>query len=220
MKTFTKLLTVSALMAGTMVIGMDSAEAGKRNKGPQGGSYYVKGSVGMTLENDEDYSRGNLNGEIDYDNDANYALAIGANLTHGFRTEFELSYRETDIDSISRNGVGGANASGELETYGMMLNAAYDFAPRSTFSPYVTAGAGFLHHDLSAGAVPALGFNNVSDSDWNFAYQAGGGLSIRLDRKLHLDTGYRYLASTDPDFGGVDTDYNVHEITTGLRYSF
>ncbi len=218
-----RLLLTAALFGAAFVSGIGDAEAGKRysrNSQPQGGSYYIKGSIGATFENDEEYKRGNLAGEIDYNSDPNYSVALGANLTGGVRTEFEVSHRSTDVDRISRDGAGYGHASGELSTWGFMANAAYDFAPQKTFSPYVTAGVGMVRHNLEVNDLPAIGFNRVDDSDYRFAYQAGGGISVLLMNKLHLDTGYRYLGSTDPDFGALDTEYGVHEVTTGLRYSF
>lgn len=211
------------VMAATLLLaGVQEAHAQKYRKHQNtatASTSYIKGTVGRTFSHDENWSRGAQSGEIDVENAMHYGAAIGSRLGQSTRMEFEASYRKPDIDDIQNAG-GTQNISGDLRTWALMLNGYYDFYSKATFSPYLGAGIGMARHKLEAGAAPAIGFNAIDDSSWNFAWQGGGGLSTQLSPKAHIDTGYRYLATTDPDFGNMNMDYGSHEVSVSLRYGF
>lgn len=61
--------------------------------------------------------------------------------------------------------------------------------------------------------------------DTEFAYQAGGGFEIALNRHSSLDVGYRYFRTNRANFEsdrGIDTSlrFESHNATIGFRYRF
>jgi OmpA-OmpF porin, OOP family len=162
---------------------------------------YVAGQAGGSFPTDDEL-----------DNGGSYALALGYQFNANVRTELEGSYRNNDFDS----GVTDADA----DTWGLMLNAFYDFKNESRLTPYVGGGIGWAHSNLD-GDVGGIGFD---DSDDAFAYQLGAGLAFNVTDGLALTADYRWFDTTDftYDFAGVegDADYSAHEIRAGFRYVF
>lgn len=198
------------------------------------GQWYVSGAAGWSIVPDSDFTWSELStigspttGEFALDNGANFAAAVGAKVNQNLRTEVEVSYRKANIDSVSLDGVGDVETflaglgvpvdiGGNVKTWALLLNGYYDFMPESRFHPYLSAGIGLARHNAK------LSIGGVSDSasDTKFAYQAGAGASYDLTSQTALFGGYRYLGSSDPNFDGVDAEYDAHEIRVGLRFSF
>lgn len=132
-----------------------------------------------------------------------------------------------------------------------LVNAIYDIAPNHRLDPFVGVGAGIYHLQFDAhyyfSAVPGpIGPTNPAVQTiqlggsilrpTQFAYQAVGGVSYRLKRKLWFDVTYRYIDAPflrwntlndtpgltqsqglEPhDFHGDTQDMSV---TFGLRYA-
>ncbi len=181
---------------------------------------YISGKIGITKTSDADWSDTGLTGDIGIDNGANFALAYGFNALPSLRTEFEISYRKADLDDISVDGVGTADLTGDLKTWGFMLNGYYDFMVDQSFSPYISAGVGALRHSGEITSVAGLGVTGVDGSDTVLAYQLGAGASYDIGNNVVFDGGYRYLGSGDPDFDTTKMEYDAHEFRIGLRYGF
>lgn len=128
-----------------------------------------------------------------------------------FRTEFEYTYRDDYSDSEDLGS--GLRANTDLEATSYMINGYIDFLPNYVVSPYITGGLGYTNLKLSHRAT------NVRALNWdenNFTWMLGAGLSLRLNKCLNLDAGYRYL-----DMGDIDkANMNAHEYYAGLRYTF
>ncbi|MGL4209491.1 MAG: outer membrane protein, partial [Candidatus Adiutrix sp.] len=65
-------------------------------------------------------------------------------------------------------------------------------------------------------------------SNWNFAWNVGGGVGWYLNENLSLDLGYRYvdLGTAAPGHIKVENyvtdanlDYTAHELSVGLRFN-
>lgn len=168
--------------------------------------WYASASAGWDYMHGTDFSGGGAKGE--FDNTTNFSGAVGKRLSDNVRTEFELSYKNADVDK--------AGFGGDMSTWSLMANGYYDFSD-SGVRPYIMAGLGAVDHvaDITQG-----GTQLADDNDWVFGYQAGAGLNFGLSDKAELFTGYRYQGSVDADPGPVDIDYNSHEILGGLRYYF
>lgn len=91
-----------------------------------------------------------------------------------------------------------------------MVNLLYDILPRSRIDPFVGVGAGVYHLQFDAhyyfSGVPGpitptnpatqqLQLGGSIDRLTQFAYQAIGGASYRLRRRLFLDMTYRYICA-------------------------
>jgi len=131
-----------------------------------------------------------------------------------FRGEFEFINRDDAEEPYIRNdGVHTYDVSVKSTSY--MFNGYLDFLPNYWISPYIGGGIGWskleLEHDLILG---------TSHEKWKksraFTWQMGAGLSIRLNKCLNIDSGYRYFT-----LGKVrHAEVNAHEWYAGLRFTF
>ena len=148
--------------------------------------------------------------DIDFDNVWMMSGAVGYRYSY-FRAELEYAYRE-DHDEISATGLSGT----EFGSQNLMLNAYFDFMPNYVISPYVMAGIGWAK--IKMDTFYTAGLTRVEDSNDvnNFAWSIGAGLTVRINKCLNLDGGYRYI-----DMGDIDSaNVNAHEWYFGLRYTF
>ena len=78
-----------------------------------------------------------------------------------------------------------------------------------------------------------MGFAQVSANDWTvagirigseddsvFAYQFFIGLGVSVTERLMLDLVYNYFATSDPEFGITEAEYDSHNISFGARFNF
>lgn len=129
------------------------------------------------------------------------------------RAELEYGYRSSDNDVEMDDSL----SSLEIGMKTFLLNAYYDFANDSIFTPYVGAGVGYTRmsakfFDSDEGAM--------TEAKTNFSYAANVGVGIKIDTKTTLDIGYRYL---NAGHFKVDTEKmktHANEVSLGIRYDF
>jgi OOP family OmpA-OmpF porin len=180
---------------------------------------YLEGRAGISLPRDSELDSATTNQDIDLDRGFVGNLAVGHGYGKGFRSEFELGYRENDVDSISSGG----GTTGDVSAWSFMGNAVYDFNLSGPLQPYIGAGLGVARLDAS-GASQAAGVN-INDTDTAFAWQAMVGVAYALNENMKLTLGYRYFAVPDASFSSsagtsFDSDYASHDVLFGFRYSF
>jgi OOP family OmpA-OmpF porin len=182
------------------------------------------------------------------------ALArVGYRVAPHFRLELEGGWRTSRMKSIvdyqtygrppgSITNVCGPPAvnandcgqpGGRIGAWTVMTNAYLDLDPLFGLRPFFGVGAGVAR--VSTQASGALigespqGSVSIDGADWRAAYQAIGGVSYRINRRLDADLSYRFLysggheanATTTGDIplGRIDGPYEDHAVTLGLRYS-
>lgn len=146
--------------------------------------------------------------------DADTGFALGAavgvrldNWLNGLRTEFEVSYRRSDLGGtwdlafdfpflespIATSGT----IDGNLSTFAIIANVAYDIDVDWKVKPYVIAGAGWARSKLDGVLIP---INDSElppigvDSEGNgFAWQLGVGLNYEVAPGVDVGLGYRYF---------------------------
>jgi OmpA-OmpF porin, OOP family len=177
-------------------------------------------SGGITMTQDADWEASGFGGKITLDHAPNFAGALGVRINPHFRTELELSYRRANLEDISVSGLGSVTLGGHLETWGLLVNGYYDFMPDQKFNPWLSAGLGMAHHSGSVGSIAGTGIPSTSADDNVFAWQAGGGIDYNMSKSTALFAGYRYFATADPDFDGLQAEYGAHELRIGIRQSF
>ena len=155
---------------------------------------YVAAKVGYTNP---------TGGELD--ENAVYSLAAGYRFNPNFRLEGEVSYRENDLSLTG--------TSGESKTGTAFVNAWYDWANTSKFTPYVGGGIGIAHNELKGTAFGTY----FDDKDYAFAYQAGAGVAYNLCPHFDLTADYRFVDTSKFENG---EDLKAHEVLAGVRYSF
>ncbi len=155
----------------------------------------------------------------------------------GVRAEVEGSYRG---NSYKVNAFGGSSAGISASTYGVMVNALYDFN-LGPVNPYIGAGLGYQWTSLGStrlGTVDIFNRANTLDlsgsTQGSFAVQAILGASIPVGVPgLSLTAEYRFLAAVENEtFSGTMSRYQTHpaqatigdqlnhSFLLGLRYAF
>ena len=199
-----KLFTIaSALLLSTAIAGSAAAR--------DGWYFAVRGGVTNSNLNDvSEDSTTTATADIDFDNVWMMSGAVGYRYSY-FRAELEYSYHE-DHDETSPSGKSGT----EFGSQNLMLNGYIDFMPNYVISPYISGGIGWAKVKMdtfyTAGSARQEDNNDVN----NFAWSVGAGLTVRINKCLNLDGGYRYI-----DMGDIDSaNVNAHEWYFGLRYTF
>lgn len=180
---------------------------------------YVSGNLGISIPNDSDASDPTGTVTLESDN----ALALGAALGYNFgniRLEGEFAFLENDLDKASIAGTGSINISGDTSSTTLLFNGYYDFKNESNFISFLSAGVGTSKVEVSTITVTGYGTVTSSSDDTVFAYQVGAGVGYKIIKKVIFDVKYRYFATSDLNFDGVEAEYSSHIICTGLRISF
>ena len=172
-----------------------------------------------------------------------FAAGAAAPVKYGrIRGEFELGWNDDAKDSnnfaFKVKETYHHKFATELSVYSAMLNAYYDIDTGTEFTPYVGGGIGMAHlknKTKATGSTPEGALNSgSSESENNFAWNIGAGVSYALNDKVSLDAGYRYadygnvkesVSQTVPGLSAplnVSGKYDVtaHEFLLGARYSF
>lgn len=132
-----------------------------------------------------------------------------------FRGEFEFINRDdTDGEPVSIAGIHVFDMSVGSTSY--MFNGYIDFLPNYWISPFITGGIGWSKLELMHDGVGGGNVSHKWKKDRAFTWQAGAGLSIRINKCLNIDTGYRYWTLGKIEGGEV----NAHEWFAGLRFTF
>jgi opacity protein-like surface antigen len=199
---------------------------------------YVSGFLGVTVPRDTDVTTEQFSPPNTFTNRVEFDPGVNIGGTGGFdfgfvRLEGELSYKHGEMTSITDRDTGDRirNVDGSLGALAMMFNGFFDLHNDTPVTPYLGGGIGFAALHLSdtfgtdtsgTGGQSLLYFE---DDDTVFAYQAGAGLEIALNRMLSLDVGYRYFGTSkarfDSDLNFTDElKFESHNGAVGLRVKF
>jgi opacity protein-like surface antigen len=199
-------LRARSLVAATAVglaIGGFAMSASAQNAQPP--SWYGGGSGSAVFLDNE-------SGEPSYDTGYGLGVFGGYHFKNGFRTEAELGWQRSDLET-----------DGQTDLFYGLANGYYDFDIGSRFVPYLGAGVGYGSINLDG--TPS-GLASVDDSDEVPLWQVSAGASYLLSDRMSLFGGYRYLSSfEDPSFTDsagttFDASYDAHIVQAGLRYNF
>lgn len=199
---------------------------------------YVSGFLGVNVARDadvttSDFPNPNFSDRVEFDPGIN----IGGTGGYDFgiiRMEGELSYKHAEIRSITdqSDGFRFHNPDGNLGALAMMFNVFFDLHNDTPVTPYLGGGIGFAALHLSdtfgtdtRSGVPERLLLYSEDDDTVFAYQAGAGLEIALNRQLSLDLGYRYFGTAKARFekdliNTTDLKFESHNASVGIRVKF
>lgn len=181
---------------------------------------------------------GTINGgseDVDTDfDDTGFTLGLGVGtalpgIGEGIRGELELSYSDTDVDSVdfSGNGPGREVTSGDITTTRVFASLYKDFDTIGSFTPYAGAGVGVAFTDFDVQYGPGV---ELDDNDESFSVQIVAGGAFALTDRLDLTTDVRYIrdfdveserfAPTGASTGSVSDDFESVNVNVGLRFSF
>ena len=190
---------------------------------------YVSGNVGVSWLEDANLTSSDAGIDLDSDMEFDTGFLLGAAVGYDFgplRIEAELGYRHHEFDEWKNVTVNGTNfgdfsGDGQVITLSSLVNAYVDFAPPNfPVTPYAGGGIGFATIYMNDIEIEHVDLDD--DDDTVFAYQLGAGVAYAINPFLTLDIGYRYFATDDPEFDDIDTEseYNSHNISLAVRYSF
>ena len=169
---------------------------------------YVSGSFGLVSASDANLSgESGTAGEVSMDSGYGFLAAVGNNFD-GLRGEAEIAYRTNDLNKISSG-----PTLGDISSLAAMGNLLVDIAVSENVRPFLGAGMGLANIDAGSAVL-----NNANDTV--FAYQLIGGIGFPLTHVTTLDLQYRYFATANPDFDGVEAEYETHNFFAGLRFDF
>ncbi len=187
--------------------------------------------------------------DTDFKSGYNFALGMGYDYGNGFRTEFEVRYIDSDVDSHDGVLVGGgaigtedagvlitgspnlgadvativADGQGSVSTLAFMGNTYYDFMAGEAFSPYLGAGIGYSSNSVKF-SPSAVGV--ADDKDGALAFQLIAGADFDLNDQTTLFADYRYFMSqkvkTQLDLlpGELKVENKASLFNIGVRYRF
>ena len=125
----------------------------------------------------------------------------------GPRVELEGIYRSNNTGNAFFSGNRGFVS--QINQVSAMANLLYDFAPGSTITPYVGAGAGVAFVD-----------GDGSLSSTQFAYQGIIGLGWNVDSNFRVDLDGRYYGTSNPTVAGTTWTNNNFSVMLGLTLKF
>ena len=198
---------VSALAALAVCLGLSSVAEARDG-------FYLTARGGMTWNNlnnkDDDATKAAVS---DLDSVGMFAGAVGYKYKY-FRFELEyVSRDDAEEDIISEGGSHESTMTVSSSSY--MFNIYVDLMPNYWISPYFGGGIGYSELEMLNDNVGLT----VADEKWEenkFTWQIGGGLSIRINKCLNIDGGYRYYT-----LGKIEgAEVNAHEWYGGIRFTF
>jgi len=187
---------------------------------------YISVNLGGAFLNDSDQSQGGYDLET-MKFDPGFASSFAGGFNFGmFRIEGELGYQGNDVDTKYDDYYYDHyydddydhdhhydddyyDDESDLTAYSLMGNFYLDFVNPSPVTPFLTAGIGMATVNL---------FDY--DHDTVFAYQVGAGLAFAINPHMSIDLKYRYFATEDPDFGGLEAKFASHNVYGGFRFTF
>ena len=132
------------------------------------------------------------------------------------RAELEYGYRSSDNDvEMEDNEL----SSLEIGMKTFLLNAYYDFANDSIFTPSVGAGVGYTRMSakfFNADISTSPDMSAMTEAKTNFSYAANVGVGIKIDTKTTLDIGYRYLNAGHFKFDSEKMSYLDEEVVAEI----
>src|ERR1039457_4805162 len=174
---------------------------------------YFSGFVGVSIPQDSHvntttFNNSVINDRVEFDPGINVGGSGGFDFGY-VRLEGELSYKHSEISTVNdqTNAVHYGNVDGHVGVFAAMFNGFLDLHNNTPVTPYLGGGIGIarLHLNKTDGISSISGSRTrLYDSDDYsvFAYQAGGGLEVALNRMLSLDLGYRYFGTSKAHFEG------------------
>ena len=167
-----------------------------------------------------------------FDVDSGYALSFAFGRRHSYtlRSEIEVAFRNNNINRVTEledatvPGLSELNGDrdGSINATSIMKNFIFDFKNESRFTPYAGFGIGISYVDIELGeSISADGERTFQDGGGAFTYQAIGGVAMNLREAWDLIVEYRFLGTTEVDFGPEDSfAYNANSLFFGMKFEY
>jgi outer membrane protein OmpA-like peptidoglycan-associated protein len=158
-------------------------------------------------------------------------LSVGYGFGNGLRLEVEGNFRSNEGDRADIRVPGltsRVNLSGQVRSYGAMVNAIYEFA-LGPVQPYIGAGVGYIWQEMDVRGTTGGASVRLDDSEGAFGFQGIAGLAFPIPAVpgLAITAEYRFLGTTGHEYrvagvtgGRYEADNYNHSILAGIRYNF
>lgn len=171
--------------------------------------------------------------QMEFENNLKDAYTYGATagwmFDVGIRPELEISKTKNKLDQFSDRiyeGNSSTPAKGSLETTQVLTNLWYQFPEISKLKPYLGFGLGYI--SVKGKSIETVDGKFGTLSDDVFGYQIGGGLGYSINPHLITSLDYRYIKTSEVDFGDVKglpdghvtTKYKSNALKLSLNYLF
>ena len=178
--------------------------------------YYLSGNLGLGMFSDAEVTDSNP-ATANADIDAHNGYVLGAAFGYDFgnaRVESEVAYQNNALDKASTVS-GDVGLADDIESLTFLVNGYWVFTNNTPWTSFLSAGLGAALVNVDDNTA-YLG----DDHDTVFAYQVGAGIGYAINDRITVECKYRYLATTDPEFGNVEAEYATQNISAGMKYSF
>lgn len=187
---------------------------------------YISGHIGASWLSNADFDGSDpgirLSSEVEFDTGLHLGAACGYDFGE-FRVEGEFGYQSHEfkkMTDIELNGIplGDVDADGDIDAFLFLINGFYDIDTGTKLTPYLGGGIGFAALEIKDLFV--AGIIRGDKDDTVFAYQLVGGIAYEITEQFAADLSYRFIATSDPDFGSIESEYKSHNIVAAIRFSF
>jgi len=209
-KGFIQVLFCSIILLFTTT-GNSSANQYDRDK--KEGKRYISIMAGYipSFDTDIDFSAF-PNDEDVFNFDSTYTVggSIGYYLGENLRLEGELTYRKSEVDTLTTNGVP-QDWDEEITLWNWMFNAYYTYPMHKKVSPYIGGGLG-ISHDSGLNGEKA------------YAYQGMLGVDFDIDYSSAISVGYRYFGTGEFErlrvsgVGTFNVKQNIFEASYRIKF--
>ena len=165
--------------------------------------------------------------EFSWENGYIVAGAVGYDFGRNWRVEFEVAYRDNDVDKFSPDGDTPESAPGaDLLQLSQMVNVLYDFELGGNFSAAVGAGVGgnlVIFNPGCSRNFESANCNQETD-DYVLAGQLIAQTAYRLSSRWQAVLDYRYMIMDDAEVVNFSDGerWNIeasnHSLMVGLRF--
>jgi opacity protein-like surface antigen len=155
-------------------------------------------------------------------------ISLGYNISDLWTVELSTGVIWNTMDKV--NGVQLNSLNETFDTYLIpnLANVIFKVPTKSSWSPYLGVGVGAVVSVVSLHAGNYMGGNpDLSDSDFNFAYQAEAGLDYSLTKNISIGVNYKFLGMLGQNWylksfdNHLSTDaIYTHAILVNLNWSF
>jgi len=158
--------------------------------------------------------------------DTGYALsfAFGRRHSRKLRSEIEVAIRGNDINQSFFDGSGTSEEDdGSVNAISILKNFIHEFENDSIFTPYVGVGIGVSYIDVEFGESTSIdGEATSQDGESAFTYQAIGGVATKLNSFSDFIVEYRFLGTSEIEFGSLDDSfsYNTSTLFLGVKFEY
>jgi outer membrane protein OmpA-like peptidoglycan-associated protein len=197
------------------------------------GAWYVGVEGGGLLVEDAKFDLGVAPDAVTVDHEKGFDVGgiVGYDFG-GFRAEFEVAYKDANLDAVSVSGVpafapaGNYDAAdGNSRILSFMLNGMFDFGADDGVQGFVGGGAGVARVKESEYQLAKFGPAFVDDSDSRFAWQAIAGVRAPLSDRVDVGLKYRFfnvdnVKTIAANGAQMDGRIRSHSLLASLIFNF